>query len=145
MKLASPKTIAITEQRVLDVPQVDLEQGRMVVPVGLVTSDGMVIKRNLVLMRPRKRTVLKDVATKVGDHDNPETVMVPTPTVVVEAPCQRIGFSGRAQFLEEVVSVETFENEQAFENARSAMKEDNEIAALEVAGVVDGWLLPATN
>ena len=148
MKLASPVTISFTEQRVTGMPAVDLENGYIRIPVGISTADGLIVRRDIVLDRPKEVMVPVDEPVDI-DVDGPggEKIKMPTVRTVskpkVVAQCQRLAIDPAAKSLEQVLRVEQFESLTAFENARRATKQDDEIAAQEATGVADGWLLPA--
>ena len=150
MKLASHVTVSFTEQRVTGMPLVDLENGYIRIPVGISTGDGLTVRRDVVLDRPREVMVPVEEPVDIEvDGPRGEKIKMPTTRTVakpkVVAQCQRLAIDPTAKSLEQLLRVEQFESMTAFENARRATKADDEIAALEAAGLADGWLLPVAN
>ncbi len=144
MKIETPITITFTEARVLRMPHLDRGAGYIRIPVGLVTTEGVVFERDVVLDKPSTKKVTRTLTERVTAANGREETRDTTEESTVEvADCQRVAINRKATSPHNLVGVEQFQNLEAYDNAVRATKEDDEIAALEAAGAADGWLMPA--
>lgn len=141
MKLATPITFTFTDQRVVDF-HFDRENDSILVKVAVETAAGISQRYQVVLDKLKQAAVAP--APAVLDAEG----KVVTPAVAGSpangGQVQRLVVNPSPNGPHDVVRVETVDtgSNVAFQRAKQALKQADEIAALEAAGLADGWLLP---
>jgi hypothetical protein len=128
MKLTTPIVLEVTEQNVVGA-RFDRSLGRLNVAVAMVSKQGSVIFQ-------ADLTIAQSLKVQKTDAEGVVTESIEGGV------CQRIVVNDKPQGPWDAFKIDTFVSEHAFTNARAASKLDDDMAALEAAGVADGWLLP---
>ena len=127
MKLKTPVVLEVTDQQVMGA-RLDRSSGRMIVTVAMISKQGSIVFQGDVAI---------EASTKVQKTDADGIVT----NTFEGGRCQRIVVKDKPAGPWDVFALESFVSENAFVNARTTTKLDDEMAALEAAGVADGWLL----
>ena len=154
MTITTPITITFTEQRVLDY-QFERDNDRIIVAVGMVASTGLILRYYLALNKLQRAAVAaKPAVPEVPSVMDGEEVVTPAVPAVPSVPAaravggviQRLAVNTKPSGVQDFFMVESIETgtNDAYQHAKQAMKQADELAALTAAGIADGWLMPGT-